>query len=76
MLATMDQAHINAIGAAMQGGVTCVSKSLREIGAPKMGLFAILKALGDPEIQKAIGTLFTILKAMGTCMELKTSQQK
>ncbi|MFN3805019.1 MAG: DUF1641 domain-containing protein [Pyrobaculum sp.] len=81
MLAIMDQADINAWGAAMQGGIVCVSKSLREIaenGAPKMGLFGILKAMNDPEIQKAMGLMFTILKAMGTCMEqnLKTVSEK
>ncbi|CCC81914.1 DUF1641 domain-containing protein [Thermoproteus tenax] len=72
MLAIMDSADINAMGAAMQGGVQCTSKALRQIaeqGAPKVGLFGLLKAMGDPEVQKAMGIMLTLLKHMGSCME-------
>lgn len=72
MLSIMDAADLNAMGAAMQGGVTCTSKALRQIaenGAPKVGLMGLMSALRDPEVQKAMGIMITILKAMGSCME-------
>lgn len=72
MLAIMDAADINAMGAAVQGGVTCVSKALRQVaenGAPKLSLWGVLSAMRDPEIQKAMGLLFTVLRSMGSCME-------
>lgn len=77
MLAIMDAADINAMGAAMQGGVTCTSKALREIaenGAPKMGLWGLLSAMRDPEVQKALGIMMTLLKHMGTCLEENLKQ--
>ena len=77
MLAIMDAADINAMGAAMQGGVTCTSKALREIaenGAPKIGLWGLLNAMRDPEVQKALGIMMTLLKHMGTCLEENLKQ--
>jgi uncharacterized protein YjgD (DUF1641 family) len=77
MLSIMDMADINAMGAAMQGGVTCTSKALRQIaenGAPKVGLFGLLSAMRDPEVQKAMGLMLTILKSMGSCMEENLKQ--
>jgi len=77
MLSIMDMADINAMGAAMQGGVTCTSKALRQIaenGAPKVGLFGLLNAMRDPEVQKAMGLMLTILKSMGSCMEENLKQ--
>jgi len=41
MLSIMDSADVNTLGVAMQGGVTCTSKALRQVaenGAPKVGL--------------------------------------
>ena len=77
MLAIMDAADINAMGAAMQGSVTCTSKALREIaenGAPKMGLWGLLSAMRDPEVQKALGIMITLLRHMGTCLEENLKQ--
>ncbi|ABP50484.1 DUF1641 domain-containing protein [Pyrobaculum sp.] len=77
MLSIMDAADLNAMGAAMQGGVTCTSKALRQIaenGAPKIGLFGLLSAMRDPEVQKAMGLMITVLKAMGSCMEENLKQ--
>ncbi len=72
MLSIMDMADLNAMGAAMQGGVVCTSKALRQIaenGAPRLGLWGVISAMRDPEVQKAMGLFFTLLKAMGSCME-------
>ncbi|MGC9130997.1 MAG: DUF1641 domain-containing protein [Pyrobaculum sp.] len=77
MLSILDAADINAMSAAMQGGVVCTSKALRQIaenGAPKVGVMGLLSALRDPEVQKAMGILLTILKAMGSCMEENLKQ--
>jgi len=77
MLAIMDSADMNALIAAMQGGATCTSKALRQVaenGAPKVGLWGLLSAMRDPEVQKAIGLLVTLLKAMGNCMEENLKQ--
>jgi len=77
MLAIMDSADMNALIAAMQGGVICTSKALRQVaenGAPKVGLWGLLSALRDPEVQKAMGLMLTILKAMGSCMEENLKQ--
>jgi len=77
MLSIMDSADLNAMGAAMQGGVVCASKALRQVaedGAPRVGLFGLLSAMRDPEVQKAMGLLVTLLKAMGSCMEENLKQ--
>ncbi|AEA12588.1 hypothetical protein TUZN_1108 [Thermoproteus uzoniensis 768-20] len=77
MLSIMDAADLNAMGAAMQGGVVCTSKALREIaenGAPKVGFWGLVKAMSDPEVQKAMGVMLTVLKAMGSCMEENLKQ--
>jgi len=77
MLSIMDAADLNALGAAMQGGVTCTSKALRQVaenGAPKVGLWGLISAMRDPEVQKAMGLLVTLLKAMGSCMEENLKQ--
>jgi len=77
MLSIMDAADLNAMGAAMQVGVTCTSKALRQIaenGAPKVGLLGMLSAMRDPEVQKAMGLMLTLLKAMGSCMEENLKQ--
>jgi len=77
MLSIMDTADINAMVAAMQCGVTCTSKALRQIaknGAPKVGLFGLLSVMRDPEVQKAMGLMLTLLKAMGSCMEKNLEQ--
>jgi len=76
-LSIMDSADLNAMGAAMQGGVVCASKALRQVaedGAPRVGLFGLLSALRDPEVQKGMGLLVTLLKAMGSCMEESLKQ--
>jgi len=77
MLSIMDSADLNALGAAMQGGVVCASKALRQVaedGAPRVGLFGLLSAMRDPEVQKAMGLMVTLLKAMGSCMEENLKQ--
>ncbi len=77
MLSIMDMADINAMGAAMQGGVVCISKALRQIaenGAPKVGFLGLLNAMRDPEVQKAMGLMLTILKSMGSYMEENLKQ--
>jgi len=77
LLAIMDAADMNALIAATQGGITCTSKALRQVaedGAPRVGLFGLLSALRDPEVQKAMGLMVTLLKAMGSCMEENLKQ--
>jgi len=77
LLSIMDAADLNALGAATQGGVTCTSKALRQVaenGAPKVGLWGLISAMRDPEVQKAMGLMLTILKAMGSCMEENLKQ--
>jgi len=77
LLSIMDAADLNALGAAMQGGVTCTSKALRQVaenGAPKVGLWGLISAMRDPEVQKAMGLMLTILKAMGSYMEENLKQ--
>ncbi|MEM3834514.1 DUF1641 domain-containing protein, partial [Pyrobaculum sp.] len=41
---------------------------------PKIGLFGLLSAMRDPEVQKAMGLMITVLKAMGSCMEENLKQ--
>ena len=77
MLSIMDAADLNAMGVAMRGGVTCTSKALRQIaenGASKIGLFGLLSAMRDPEVQNAMGIMITVLKAMGSCVEENLKQ--
>ncbi|MFB6490077.1 MAG: DUF1641 domain-containing protein [Thermoproteus sp. AZ2] len=72
MLSVMDGVDLNAMGAGMAGGMNCASKALREIaenGAPKIGLWGLLGALSDPQVQKGMGIMITLLKHLGGCME-------
>ncbi len=72
MLSIMDVADVNAMGAAVQGGAVCGSRALRQVaeeGAPRVGLLGLLKALRDPEVQKALGIALVLLRSMGSCME-------
>jgi len=72
LLNILDSADVNTLGAGLHGGVVCASKALRQIaenGAPKVGLFGLLNSLRDPEVQKGLGIILTMLRFMGTCME-------
>ncbi len=72
MLNLMDNTDLNALGMAMMGGMSCGGEALRKVaeeGAPRIGLLGMLKAMRDPEVQKGLGLMLTLLKQLGPCME-------
>ncbi len=79
MLNIMDNTDLNALGMAMMGGMSCGGEALRKLaeeGAPRIGLLGMLKAMRDPEVQKGLGLMLTLLKQLGPCMEKSLSMLK
>ena len=81
LLYVLDAADMNALQAAAHGGIICTSKALRKVaedGAPKIGLTGLISALRDPEVQRGLGILITLLKSVGSCMDehLKEIKEK
>ncbi len=65
ILSRIEPAAIGMMASAMQRGLaeTFTPEVMRD--PPRVGLSGILKQLSDPEVQKALGVLFLLLKAMG-----------
>lgn len=79
LLYVLDVADLNALQAATHGGIICTSKALRKVaenGTPRIGLFGLLSALRDPEVQRGLGMLIAILKNTGSCLEDHLKQIK
>ncbi|WP_448566404.1 DUF1641 domain-containing protein [Thermus sp.] len=65
ILSRIEPAAIGMMASAMQKGLaeTFTPEVMRD--PPRVGLAGILKQLSDPEVQKALGVLFLLLKALG-----------
>jgi uncharacterized protein YjgD (DUF1641 family) len=65
ILSRIEPAAIGMMASAMQRGLseTFTPEVMRD--PPRVGLSGMLKQLSDPEVQKALGVLFLLLKAMG-----------
>jgi len=65
ILSRIEPAAIGMMASAMQRGLaeTFTPEVMRD--PPRVGLAGILKQLSDPEVQKALGVLFLLLKALG-----------
>ncbi|APD09479.1 MULTISPECIES: DUF1641 domain-containing protein [Thermus] len=65
ILSRIEPAAIGMMASALERGLaeTFTPETLRE--PPRVGLAGILKQLADPEVQKALGVLFLLLKALG-----------
>ncbi|WP_018110488.1 DUF1641 domain-containing protein [Thermus igniterrae] len=65
ILSRIEPAAIGMMAGALQRGLseTFTPEVMRD--PPRVGLAGILKQLSDPEVQKAIGVLFLLLKALG-----------
>jgi len=65
ILSRIEPAAIGMMASALQRGLseTFTPETMRD--PPKVGLTGILKMLADPEVQKALGVVFLLLKALG-----------
>ncbi|GAA6755382.1 hypothetical protein Thermus77420_08580 [Thermus thalpophilus] len=65
ILSRIEPAAIGMMASALERGLaeTFTPETLRE--PPRVGLVGLLKQLADPEVQKALGVLFLLLKALG-----------
>ncbi|KHG65568.1 hypothetical protein QT17_05915 [Thermus sp. 2.9] len=65
ILSRIEPAAIGMMASALERGLaeTFTPETLRE--PPRVGLAGLLKQLADPEVQKALGVLFLLLKALG-----------
>ncbi|GAA6748384.1 helical membrane plugin domain-containing protein [Thermus brockianus] len=65
ILSRIEPAAIGMMASALERGLaeTFTPETLRE--PPRVGLAGILKQLADPEVQKALGVLFLLLKVLG-----------
>jgi uncharacterized protein YjgD (DUF1641 family) len=65
ILSRIEPAAIGMMASAMQRGLaeTFTPEVMRD--PPRVGLAGMLKQLSDPEVQKALGVLFLLLKALG-----------
>ncbi|RTG97635.1 hypothetical protein CSW44_01375 [Thermus scotoductus] len=65
ILSRIEPATIGMMASALQRGLgeTFTPEVMRD--PPRVGLAGILKQLSDPEVQKALGVLFLLLKALG-----------
>ncbi len=65
ILSRIEPAAVGLMASALQKGLseTFTPEVMRD--PPRVGLAGILKQLSDPEVQKALGVLFLLLKALG-----------
>ncbi len=65
ILSRIEPAAVGMMAGALQKGLseTFTPEVLRD--PPKVGLAGLLRQLSDPEVQKALGVLFLLLKALG-----------
>lgn len=65
LLSRIEPAAVGMMAGALQKGLseTFTPEVLRD--PPKVGLAGLLRQLSDPEVQKALGVLFLLLKALG-----------
>ncbi|WP_167817001.1 DUF1641 domain-containing protein [Thermus tengchongensis] len=65
ILSRIEPAAIGMMAGALQRGLseTFTPEVMRD--PPRVGLTGVLKQLSDPEVQKALGVLFLLLKALG-----------
>ncbi len=71
----LERANLNVLGAAMVGGVECVSKSLESLAlSEKTPQFSIIKILTDRETKEAMGIMLEILKKSMPCLRASLKQ--
>ncbi len=71
----LEKANLNVLGAAMVGGLECMSKSLESIAlAEKTPQLSIMKILTDRETKEALGILLEILKRSMPCIRASLKQ--
>jgi len=53
-------------------GIACMSKAVSSADASKpVGVYGLLQALQDPDVQRGLGYIMSIVKALGACLASK-----
>jgi len=65
----LERANVNMMGAAMVGGIECLSRSLENIASKdQMPELSIMKLLTDKELKRSLGMLMELLKTTMPCI--------
>ncbi len=73
----LERANMNMMGAAMVGGIECLSKSLENIASKdQVPELSIIKLLTDKELKRALGILMELLRTSMPCIHKNLTEMR
>ncbi len=73
----LERANVNVLGAAMVGGVECLSRSLEDLASKdKPAELSLMKLLTDKELRRSLGMLMELIKIMMPCLHRSVREMR
>ncbi|MGC9169340.1 MAG: DUF1641 domain-containing protein [Thermoproteus sp.] len=65
----MELASAASVAASNTEGIACISKAMSGAGASRpIGIYGLLQALQDPDVQRGLGYIVSMVKMLGSCL--------